>query len=75
MNKPKTDDGTLLKSTDLFAKGNESEASKKAEVCLIGSTRHSGEWEDMEGEDWTTSEVHEVLTKFIKAEQLAMSRR
>jgi len=66
MNTPKTDDGTLLNSTDLFAKGNESEASKKAEAFLLDYTA-SGEWEDMEGEDWTTSEVHEVLTKFIKA--------
>lgn len=68
-----TDDGTLLKSTALFAEVYEPEASKKAEAFLLDYTA-SGCWEDMEGLDWTTSELHEVLTKFIKANAKADSQ-
>lgn len=40
-------------------------ASDKAEIFLLNYTA-SGKWEDMEGIEWNTADVHEALTKFIR---------
>lgn len=51
--------GSLQPSVDV------QESSDRAESFLLNYTA-SCRWEDMEGIDWTTSEVHELLAKYIK---------
>ena len=54
-----------LNSSDLFSGHYQPTGSEEAKLFLLDYTA-SSKWEDMEGMDWTTSEVHELLGKFIR---------
>jgi hypothetical protein len=54
-----------LNTRDLFSGRYQPKGAKEAELFLLNYTA-SSTWEDMKGMDWTTSDVHELLGKFIR---------